>query len=83
MKHRDSRYRDWQEWRDSRRYGVEAGMVLTREMTVHANRPLGRLVTFEDAAAVRAQGEASFEAAVARIREHLATVQRRLRRRQA
>lgn len=79
MKHRCPYYRDWMEWRDPRRYGEEASVVLTREFSVHLARPLGRLVTFEDAARVRAEGEASHAAAVQRVRAHLAKVKRRLR----
>jgi len=69
------------EWRNPRRLAVEDSLALTRELSGHQGRPLGPLETFEDAARVRAEGEASFEAALARAREHMAAVQRKFKRR--
>jgi hypothetical protein len=81
MKPRNRHYRDWMEWRDPRRFGAEDSLALTHELSRHQSRQLGPLLTFEDAARVRAEGEASFEAAMARHRERMAMVRRKLERR--
>lgn len=80
MKHRCNYYRTWMEWRDPRRYGVEYERALTHEVAEHLGRPLGPLSTLEDAARVKAEGEVSYAAAVARARTYMASVRRRLRR---
>lgn len=69
------------EWRNPRRLGVEDSRMLVHELTAHQARQLGPLVTFEDAARVRAKGEASFEAALVRAGEHMSAVQGKLQRR--
>jgi hypothetical protein len=80
MKPRSRYYRAWMEWREPRRYGVECTRILTWELTVHAERRLGTLVTFEDATRVRSEGEASYAAAIARARVQMEIVRRRIRR---
>lgn len=82
MQPRNRHYRNWMEWRDPRRYGVEASRILQRELAAHMTRPLGPLQTFEDAARVASEGQASYAAAVARARAEMREVRRRLRRAQ-
>lgn len=80
MQPRSRHYRNWMEWRDPRRYGVECSRILTTELAIHLARPLGPLVTFQDAARVHVEGEASYAAAVARARAQMRKVRRRLQR---
>ena len=80
MKPRSRYYRAWMEWRVPIRYGVECCRILTCELTVHSERPLGPLATLEDAARVRIEGEASYAAAVSRARVQMEAVRRRIRR---
>jgi len=68
------------EWRDPRRYGVECSRILAAELAAHMDRPLGPLVTLDDAARVRREGEASYAAAVARAQAQILIVRRRMRR---
>lgn len=81
MKQRSPHYRAWIEWRDPRRYRVECSRALRAELAAHLARPMGRLVTFEDAVRVRREGEVSYAAAVARARVQMAALRRRAFRR--
>lgn len=80
MKPRSRYYRAWMEWREPMRYGVECSRIITCELSVHSERPLGPMATFEDATRVRIEGEASYAAAVSRARVQMEAVHRRTRR---
>lgn len=69
------------EWRNPRRFGAEDNVVLMRELSIHKSRSLGSLMTVEDRTRVLAEGQASYEAALARAREHMMAVRRKLMRR--
>lgn len=81
MKPQSRHLRAWMEWRNPHRTWIDYMRVLERELAAHMARDLGPLRTFEDAARVRKEGEASQAAAVARAREHLAAVRQKVRRR--